>query len=338
MATAAAAQQQPTSRLGQVRSGKIPAGLRFTFYGAESVGKSSLAAAAPAPIFIDCEDGTGNLDVARYTFRDGPDGHVPKTLEDVIGAIRDLRQSPHGFKTLVIDTVDRVEPLIWQHCIERDSGKRSGLNQSGAKLRSIESYGFGKGYNVAVDEWRALAVLLDDLRIVRGMNIALLSHASIRTFKNPEGEDYDRWQLRLNEKAAAFIKEWSDVVGFCTFEEIAGRIDESDTRSRPKGVSTGRRLMKLERTAAYDGKSRIPMPPAVELKASDPWRPFAEAIAAGRSTTPAQLVEQIRAELSRINDPDLAPKVEAAITDAKDDAAVLSRFLNELRRREAREG
>jgi hypothetical protein len=331
-------QQETPSRLGKVRTGTIPAGLRFVFYGPEAVGKSSLAAAAPAPIFIDCEDGTEQLDVARYSFRDEPHGHVPRNVSDIVEAIRDLRSSDHGYKSVVIDTVDRIEPMLWQMMIERDSGKRSGLNQYGQKLVSIESYGFGKGYQVAVDEWRKLAVLLDDLRVMRGMNIILLGHAVIRTFKNPTGEDYDRWQLRVNEKGAAFLKGWSDIVGFCTFEETGARLDESDQRTRPKGVSTGRRLMKLERTAAYDGKSRIPMPPQLELKASDPWSPLGEAIQAGRNIKAPQLIEKIQAELVRVGaDEDFRGKVEKAIADAKGDVAVLSRYLNEIQRRDSRE-
>lgn len=323
----------PPSRLAMTKAGKIRAGLRMVFYGSEAVGKSSLAAAAPSPIFIDVENGTGELDVPRYMFRDEPAGYLPQSLDEVYAAIRDLRSSPHEYKTLVIDTIDRLEPMLWARMIGRDSGKRSGLNQYGAKLLSIESYGFGKGYNVAVDEWRALAAELDDLRINRGMSIVLLGHAAIRTFKNPLGEDYDRWHLRINEKAAAFVKEWCDVVGFCMFEETGARLDESDDRTRAKGVSTGRRLMKLERSAAYDAKSRIVMPREVELRAADPWGPFAAALAESERADAPSLERAIGAELERINDAELTVKVRKAITDAKGNVATLSRFVNELRHR-----
>lgn len=323
----------PPSRLAKTKSGKIRAGLRMVFYGAEAVGKSSLAAAAPAPIFIDCEDGTGELDVPRYMFRDEPAGYLPRSLDDVYGAIRDLRSAPHEYKTLVIDTIDRLEPMVWNHVLDKNSGRPSALNKSGKRLPSIESFGFGKGYNVALDEWRALATELDDLRLSRGMHIILLGHAAIRTFKNPTGEDYDRWHLRVNEKAAAFVKEWSDVVGFCLFEETGAKLDESDDRARAKGISTGRRLMKLERSAAYDAKSRIVMPREVELRAEDPWGPFAAALAESESADAASLERAIGAELERINDETLTAKVRVAIIDAKGNVATLSRFVNELRQR-----
>ena len=74
-----------------VSTGKLKRGRRFAFYGPESVGKSSLGASAPAPIFIDVEDGTGELNTNRYVFRDGSSGHVPESLEDIFEAIEKLR-------------------------------------------------------------------------------------------------------------------------------------------------------------------------------------------------------------------------------------------------------
>lgn len=328
---------QTQSRLSLVRRGRIKSGKRITLYGYEAIGKSTLGASAPAPVFIDIEDGTGDIDTDRYLFRDDdPRGHVPETLQEVHVAVDDLLKTDHHYKSLVIDTLDALEPLIWQYVCERDSGKQSNLNKSGKKLISIESYGYGRGYTVALDEWRRLAGRLDLLRVRKGMNIILLSHSQIRTFKNPEGDDYDRYQLRIKENAASFIKEWSDVVGYCCFENTTAKINEDDLRA--KGYSTGRRLIMLERAAAYDAKSRVPMPSEVEMQLDDPWGPFAAALKAGMSTSPTQLLRLIHTELERINDTDLTEKVGSAIDNAKDNAAALSRYLNELRRRQPKEG
>ena len=318
------------SKLGNVRRGRLSSPLRCLFYGIEGVGKSTLAADAPAPIYLDLEDGTGLLDCARYPFRDGPGGHVATRYQEIHAALDDLLTAEHEFKTLVIDTVDRLEPLIWSYICKRDS------ERSNKTFTSVESYGFGKGYQIALDEWRVFCWKLDALRTRRGMNIILLGHAQIRKFHNPEGDDYDRYSLRINEKPAGFFREWCDVIGFCCFEGGAGKLD-GDERDRVKGFSTGRRLIRLERTAAYDAKSRIPLPESVELTSRAPWQPIAEAAdivqQLGSNITTDELEQRIDAELVRLDDEELATKVADVRARAAGDVRLLARALIRLQRR-----
>lgn len=315
-----------TSRLAKVQKGKLAMPLRLVIYGTEGVGKSTLAAHAPAPIWLDIEDGSGRLDVPRYSFRDGPSGHVPLTYDEVLRAIEDLATGEHEYKTLVIDTADRLEALLWRHMIERDKSKVKG------GVETIEDYGYGKGYNIAVDEWRGLCARLDALRARRGMSLILLAHATVKAFKNPEGDDFDRYNLQINEKAAGFIKGWADIVGFACFEGGAGKTLHG---SRIKGWQSDRRLLKLARTAAYDAKGRGGMPAEVELDASNPWGPLAKAMDDAASLTPEQIAALVAEETARIGDDALRAKVDAAVAAAlgKNDTDTLNRYLNELKRR-----
>lgn len=314
------------SRLAAVKKGRLKEPLRYMFYGGEGTGKTTLAAHAPDPLFLDIEDGSGQLPVARYSFRDGDGGHVPANYADVLAAIDDLTNNPHGFKTLVIDTLDRLEALIHAHMVTRDGIK----NGKG----SIEDYGYGKGYNMAVDEWRAFGLRLDRLRTGRKMNVVLLAHSAVRTFKNPTAEDFDRYQLRLNEKAGGFLKEWADVTGFVCFEDGA---DSSDKNKRVKGFSTGRRLIKFQREAAFDAKTRIPMPARIELELKNPWAPLARAVEEGESANAETITQAIEAELARLADDDLAPKVRQSVKDAGGDVETLSRYLVSLKNREPKQ-
>lgn len=320
------------SRLHAVQQGTLNVHHRFAFAGCEGVGKSSLAAHAPNPIFFDLEDGTSQLSVARYSFRDGAGGHVAKSYTEILDALTDLRANDHSYETLVIDTVDRLESLIWRYILERDSGKVSAVNRGGKRLHSIESYGYGKGFQIAVDEWRGFCSDLDTLRLTRNMHIVLLCHDMIRTFKNPEGDDYDRYHLRLDAKAAGFIKEWCDVVGWCTFEEGAAKLDPDQPKA--KGYSTGRRLVHFVRTAAYDAKSRIPLPPELELTLDDPWRPLAAALDVGLNLSASQISELIALECMRLSDNALTNKVNIAVEQASGNTATLSRYLNDLKQRD----
>ena len=325
-----------TSRLEKVNKGKLAVAYRYVVYGPEGVGKSSLAADAQSPIFLDVDDGSAGLDVARYPFRDGPGGHVPLTYAEVLTALEDLAGNGHAYKTVVIDTADRLEALMWKHILERESVP-SALNKSGKKFHSIEEFGYGKGYQLAVDEWRDLCRRLDLLRTQCGMTIIILAHAQIRTFKNPEGEDYDRYSLRINEKAGGFLREWADTTGFACFEEGGSKLDPD---AKAKGYSTGRRLLKLVRTATYDAKTRLALPPEVELDPAHPWAPLAAAVDDSDKQTPITLADSIKVELARLNDSELSTKVNAEVAKAVADnnKGALGRYLNALRKRTPKEG
>lgn len=267
------------SKLGNVVRGRKKTPLRYVIYGPEGVGKSTLAAGAPNPIFLDVEQGTGLIDCARYPL--SSDG--PVTYDEVLAAIEDLRENQHDFETVVIDTISSLQSLIYDYVCKRDSKK-------GKRLSSIEDYGYGKGYQVAVDEWRALCAQLDSLRTRRNMNIILLGHADIRAFKNPEGPDYDRYCLRIHDKAAGLIMQWADAIGFYRFDE---QVAEKLGKGNAMGVSSGRRFIEFLRSAAYDAKSRLDLlPDRVELQRSDPWG----AIRLAANPTDDSLIELIWAE------------------------------------------
>lgn len=261
---ATAAPVTPTkSALSTVRKGKFEAPHRLTLYGPEGIGKSSFAAGAPNPIFLPIENGTKHLDVARF-FGDRP---VPKaeSWAEARGAIRELMAEKHEFQTLVIDTLDALEALLWRHMCERDKFTD---DKAKTPLKDIESYGFGKGYNKALEDWRAL---LKDLEILsgKGMHIVLLAHSQVKNFKNPAGDDYERYELALHTKASGLIKGWCDSVLFANYETFAKKDERS---KRVKAFDSGARLIFTERRAAYDAKHRGNLPESLPLS----WADFAE--------------------------------------------------------------
>lgn len=325
---ASAAPTKP-SRLAAIKRGQLKSAHRYLFYGVEGVGKSSLAADAPSPIFFDIEGGADELDVFRYPFRPNePDGHVPRSWQEVLDAVDDLLANPgHGYATLVVDTIDALEALCHKHICERD-GKSS-----------VEEYGYGKGFNIALDEFRVLIERLDRLK-ARGMDVVLVGHSFVKTFKNPEGEDFDRYQLRVHDKIAGLAKERCDVVGFVRFDGGAAKLkgDAAQTK-RARGWATGRRLVQLAREAAWDAKSRLALPSEIELDAAHPWSAFAGA--------PVTEVDELRAQVTTEIDRicavaiggeefmtaagRLTSRSEVLDIIAKSDATVITRVLAGLR-------
>lgn len=315
------------SRIGSIKRGQLRSALRYMFYGPEGVGKSSLLADVPDLLLADIEGGSDNIDVPRYMFRDEEGGHVPRSFAEVLAMVEDLNTNPsHGFKALGFDTADALEALMHRHICDQH-GKST-----------IEEFGFGKGYQVALDEMRRFLSLLDGLRS-KGLAILFVGHSIVKTFKNPEGEDYDRYQLRVHDKLGGLLKEWCDVVGFIRFDGGAAKLKgDASQAKRARGWATGKRIVHLARDAAWDAKSRLSLPAEIELDVAHPWSPFAEAQAGSRDVDIADLNAQIEIELERIGVDEFTTSAgkkttRQAIRDlvAKSDASTISRVLAGLK-------
>ena len=119
-----------TEFLKQIETGKKQKPRRLLFYGTHGVGKSTFASQAPEPIFIQTEEGLNDLDVSKFPLA----GH----FTDVIDQLTELYEKEHKFKTIVIDSVDWLERLIWE-CLCQEKNKEN-----------IEDFGYAKGYSYAM--------------------------------------------------------------------------------------------------------------------------------------------------------------------------------------------
>lgn len=288
--------------LGAVTKGKIAKPLRIVMYGVEGCGKSTFAGDAPSPIFIGAEDGTAHLDVARFP--------EPRSWTDVLAALDELLTAEHSYKTLAIDTLDWLEPRCWAHvCATR-------VDKNGKKHSNIENFPYGNGYALALDTWRDLLVKVDALRDRRGMTAILIAHSHVRTFKNPTDDDYERYQLKVHDKAAGLIKEWADCVFFAQHETLTHK-----QNNRSKGISTGARVIYTERRAAWDAKNRQGLPESFPLR----WDAFEEARAGGADRLRARIVTLLEGQPAN-----LATLVNGEVSKAGDDVARLAKIEGRL--------
>lgn len=253
--------------LSSVTRGVVAAPYRCILHGVDGVGKSTFAADAPSPIFLGAEDGTGHLDVARFP--------APGSWLDILDAVRTLTNDAHEYKTLAVDSLDWVEPHIWQHVC--DDGGVDNIEAVGG--------GYGKGYTAALDLWRVFLAALERLQAAKGMHVILIAHSSIKMFKNPEGDDWERYVLKLNDKAAGLCREWAKGVYFANYETFAVK----EKSKRVKGVSTGARLLHTQRTAAFDAKDRYGLPETLPLS----WADFEAAAQAASPADPKALTAEI---------------------------------------------
>jgi hypothetical protein len=280
--------------LASVTRGKVKRPQKIVLYGTEGVGKSTWAADAPGAIFLPTEDGSHHLDAARF-----PRAESWGDVLDALGAL----SGEHDFKTLVIDTLDALEPIVWK--------RTTATKLNGDKrVESIEDYGFAKGYIYALDVWRDLLARLDAL-VGRGMNVVLISHASLTTIKNPDAEDYQRYDLKLHHKASALVREWADHVLFATFDVATGKINQ-----RTKLTAIGDRVLHTTAAPGWMAKTRSAAPPRLALS----WAEWERAL---EGVTPDAVLVRIAAMLEHVP-AEKRPAIEAVVEKAKASADPVS--------------
>jgi hypothetical protein len=176
------------SILSTVSRGKRPRHIFALLYGVDGVGKTAAFSHAPNPIFIGAEKGTEQLDVARFP--------QTESIGELMAQIRALQNEKHEFDSVVLDSLDWVEPLIWKAVCDE------------GKVETIEQYagGYGKGYARALDLWRTL---LKELSVLNDkMHVLLIGHAQIKSFQDPELPTASKLGLSL---ACAGAHAWSDL-------------------------------------------------------------------------------------------------------------------------------
>ena len=229
----------------KITKGKRARAQKVVIYGTEGIGKSSLAAQFPEPLFIDTEGSTDNMDVARL---DKPTSWV--MLNNQIAFIK---ANPTVCKTLVIDTIDWAESL----CVDNLCAMHG--------KKGIEDFGYGNGYVYAKEEMGRFLNKLQDL-IEIGINVVLTAHAQIRKFELPdEMGSYDKYELKLGKKTssqtAPLVKEWADLLLFCNYKTYL----ISQEKSTKKKAQGNQRVMYTEHNPAWDAKNRHGLPSELPL-------------------------------------------------------------------------
>ena len=232
-----------------VRSGKIAGAQRVVLYGPGGIGKSSLARLAPRAIFLDIEEGTRNLDAPRV---EGIDSW---------NSLRACLQSSalDDYGTIVLDSATRAEEWAIAHTLATVA------TEKGDRVKSVEGYGFGKGYQHV---YETFLLLLQDLdaHVRAGRSVVLIAHDCTASVPNPTGEDFIRYEphLQAPKSGKASIRErvfqWADHVLFLGYDVAV---------KDGKGRGAGTRTIYPAEMPTHRAKSRTLADPVVYSGADD---------------------------------------------------------------------
>lgn len=295
------------STLNLVTTGLLQVPDLMIVYGTDGVGKSTFASKAPNPIFIGPEKGTARLNVARFP--------QPKTLRDVYTYLDDLYKEQHPYQTVCIDSLDWIEPLVWEAtCAE----------EGVANIEQVEK-GFGKGYLIALKQWNLFRALVNRLQETKKMNVIMIAHAEVKTFTDPTTNSaYDRYQLKLDKRAAALMREWAHFVGFANFR-VYTKGKENAAKHRAYGDGT--RTLYTERRPAFDAKNRDGLPFEIQFD----YDTYKAAQMADPAAKAAVVKENIEALLKDTTDEAFKKLVRETMAKAKDNATDLILIQERLR-------
>ncbi len=206
------------------------------WHGQPKIGKTTLAAQFPHPIFVSTEDGLGSLDAFEVRCIDntkkiklGPGRYKeefigPSGWETFKTVIHDLRNRDHGFQTLVIDTADNLflQCVKW-HTIHH-----------GVEYENDGALGYGKGGNLIIRDFASTMAWAQSLP----MGLIIISHSTEKEYTDTNGKKKSRIVCTLPAKAMQVVNGMVDLIFYFTFEG-------------------NKRVIKTRSTPTYDAGSRV---------------------------------------------------------------------------------
>jgi hypothetical protein len=240
---------------------------KAVFYSAAGVGKTYLAAHSENPVFLRTEDRHRYLPVEcamlpLVTSFKGK-GKEQRDIASLVEQLHLIETTEIDNKTLVIDGLSGIADIFKDHVLSTN------LKGDGFKAKSLEDFGYNLGYSYVIQLWSWFLSTLDRIAEKRGMNIILLAHAVVKTYKSPiVGEDYDIWSMNLfdqkNLSAEKAVMQWSDFVFFMKMETVTvdvttGKGKTQKTVTKATDINTAvTRCLFTESRSAFQAKNSSP--------------------------------------------------------------------------------
>lgn len=218
----------------------------WLIYGPPKIGKTTLAAEFERPVFLQVEEGTpGGAELTSFGLLS-----EFKQIEEAMIALF----GEHEFKTVVLDSLSALEPLIWREVCDRN------------KWSSIEAPGYGKGYVEADLIWRDIINGMLALRREKNVTVVLIAHSEIKRIEDPINGPLDRYSIQLHKRAVDIIQKECDVIAFMNYrvsvQEVRGKFNQTSR----KGVGAGQRVIYFADRPGFVAGNRRNIPDELDYR------------------------------------------------------------------------
>jgi hypothetical protein len=227
-------------------------------YGTAGMGKTSLALQAPDAVYIQIAPEKPPADVDPIGF-----GELTE-YNQIVEALSALYTEDHAHKTLIIDSIDALEPLVWRETCLRN------------QWRDIEAPGYGKGYLAADHVWREIITGCDALRRDRGMAVIWLALASAENHEEPGTTPYKRYQMKVHKRAEGLLTQAADAVLFINTKVVIKESEAGFGKKATHAEGGGTRWLFTDGRPAYVAKNRYNLPDAIPLPKGQAWQALAQ--------------------------------------------------------------
>lgn len=233
-----------TFRGHEMSSGKKMAPIKAIIYGDNGVGKTTFAASAKNPIILDLEGNCNHIETDKERITSLGD------LEEFLGAL--LKQD-HEYKTLVIDSLDSLEIL---------------LSEKISKTYTSQELDYGKSANIWKQYIKELVEKIDNLSSRKSMNIVFTAHWKVKAANNPMTDQFDRYDLRVNEHMRTGFCNWVQCILLALKEVIFEEKNAAFGKKRAKNIE--RRVLYTRGDPTYYAKNVFDLPTKLPLD----WEQF----------------------------------------------------------------
>jgi len=252
------ANSTPAAKDFKIQTGRTLTHHKTVIYGPGGVGKSELCSLLSevgiTPLFIDLDNETGHLDVARIEI---------DSWNDLRAVLLDTALL-EPFGAVVIDSFTKAEEMASAWVL-------ANIKYSVDKPRTVENiedYGWGKGFTHIYGTFLKLLQDLD--KVFRtGKHIICTAHDCTDVVSNAMGDDWIQIAPRLQHsgkgKASIRLKvrEWATHLLYVGYDTSVSK-GEKDKAGKGKGVGT--RTIYSKELPGYLAKSRTPFDPIPYLQ------------------------------------------------------------------------
>lgn len=214
-------------------------------HGEHKTGKTTLASTFPRPLIVDIEGGSDDLDVART--------ERIKSYEEFENTISWLITNENDYSTIVIDSVDWLEALVWQFIAGTYGETSIEGTTTGSQL------GFGKGYKYSAGKFEHIITGFRRLNEA-GKAVLLICHSKNVKHSPPDGASYDRIEPDLHDRVQSILCEFVDEIFYIATKTFTRTEDLGFKKERALAVASNERIIVTGGNPAVVAGNRLSMP------------------------------------------------------------------------------
>jgi hypothetical protein len=178
-------------------------------------------------------------------------------------AVAALYTEDSKIQTVVLDSLDKLEPLLWAKVCEENN------------WQNMETPGYGKSYIAADSYWRDLLEGMTALRRDKNMGIVYIAHSTIDTVNDPTVASYSQFNIRLHKRAVGLMQDEVDAIFFLNQDVSLLQNDpkaKAGPGTRVRAAGGGNRWVHCTPRPAYIAKNRYGMPDKLEYKKGEGYK------------------------------------------------------------------